>query len=73
MKKRPPLSADILVEDLVEAYPELVGPLAFRGVVCIVCGEAYWGTLEELAASKGITDMDGLIKDLRMDMAQGPI
>ena len=64
MSNRPPLSADTLVEDLVEAYPELIGPLISRGVVCIVCGEAYWGTLGELAASKGITDMDALIKDL---------
>jgi len=73
MDNQPPLSADILVEDLVEAYPELIGPLAFRGVVCIVCGEAYWGTLGELAASKGSPDMAALIKDRRLDMAQGPI
>ncbi len=73
MNNRPPLREDIFVEDLVEAYPELIGPLAFKGIVCIVCGEAYWGTLKELAASKGITDMEALIKDLRMDMAQGPI
>lgn len=73
MSNHPPLSADIFVEDLVEAYPELIGPLAYRGIVCIVCGEAYWGTLGELAASKGITDMNALIKNLRMDMAQGSI
>ena len=70
---RPPLTGDILVEDIVDHYPELIGPLAHRGVVCMVCGEAYWGTLEELAASKGIEDIDGLIKDLRMDLAQGPV
>lgn len=73
MKNRPPLTEDIFVEDLVTAYPELIGPLANRGVVCIVCGEAYWGTLKELATGKGITDMEALIRDLKMDMFQPPI
>jgi hypothetical protein len=70
---RPPLRGDLLVEDLVAAYPELIGPLANRGVVCLVCGEPYWGTLEELAAAKGITDIAGLLRDLTIDLAQGPI
>lgn len=69
----PPISEDILVEDLVEHYPDLIGPLAHRGVVCMVCGEAYWGTLGELARSKGIQDVAGLIRDLKMDAALGPI
>ena len=73
MKKKPPLTEDMFVEDLVEAYPELIGPLANRGVVCLVCGEAYWGTLKDLATKKGITDVKALIDDLRMDLAQGPI
>lgn len=64
MENRPPLTKDILVEDLVVAYPELIGPLSRKGVVCMVCGEAYWGTLEELARSKGIEDADQLIKEL---------
>jgi hypothetical protein len=63
----------MLVEDLVATYPELIGPLANRGVVCLVCGEPYWGTLEELAAAKGITDMKKLLRDLTIDLAQGPI
>lgn len=65
MGKRPPLTKDILVEDLVEAYPELIGPLLHEGVVCMVCGESYWGTLEELAQSKGIADTDELIASLQ--------
>jgi hypothetical protein len=59
------LDKDILVEDLVAVYPELIGPLMRKGVVCMVCGEAYWGTLEELAASKGVEDVEGLIDDLK--------
>lgn len=72
-RSRPPLSGDLLVEDLVAEYPELIGPLANRGVVCMVCGEAYWGTLAELASAKGISDVPGLIRDLEMDMAQGSV
>lgn len=41
------------VEELVERYPALVGFLMDRGVVCIKCGEPFWGTLAELVESKG--------------------
>ena len=65
VKERPPLNGDILVEDLVEHYPELIGPLTHRGVVCMVCGEAYWGTLGELARTRGVEDLDGLLKEIK--------
>ena len=64
MKERPPLTGDMLVEDLVEYYPELIGPLTHRGIVCMVCGEAYWGTLRDLARTKGVGDVDELIREL---------
>lgn len=48
------LDADIDVETLVEQYPQAVGFLAERGIVCIRCGEPYWGTLRELAQTKGL-------------------
>ena len=67
---RPVLSPEILVEDLVAAYPKLIGPLLRRGVVCMVCGEPYWGTLEELARSKGIEDIEGLLHDLEADLRE---
>ncbi len=50
------LDADIDVETLVEQYPQAVGFLAERGIVCIRCGEPYWGTLRELAQIKGLGD-----------------
>lgn len=55
------LNADIDVETLVEQYPQAVGFLAERGIVCIRCGEPYWGTLRELARTKG---MDGQIEEI---------
>ncbi len=62
--EKPPLTKDMLVEDLVQFYPQLIGPLAHKRVVCMICGEAYWGTLEELARNKGIEDIDALVAEL---------
>jgi hypothetical protein len=50
------VDGDISVEELVAQYPEAAGFLADRGVVCIVCGEPYWGTLRDLMAAKGMGD-----------------
>ncbi len=53
------------VEDLVEAFPKAVRILAEHNIVCIRCGEPYWGTLGELAADKGISDLEPVLADLR--------
>ncbi|NHB67692.1 DUF1858 domain-containing protein [Perlabentimonas gracilis] len=50
------ITKDILVEDLVEELPDSVIFLRERGLVCILCGEPVWGTLNELAKSKNFTD-----------------
>jgi hypothetical protein len=53
-----PITKDILVEDLVEQVPESVKYLLKQGIVCILCGEPIWGTLEEAAKNKGFSDDD---------------
>ena len=53
-----PITKDILIEDLVEEIPESVKYLLERGIVCILCGEPIWGTLEEAAKNKGFGDED---------------
>jgi len=45
--------------------PESVKILARNGIVCIRCGEPYWGTLGELAAEKGITNLEPVFDELR--------
>ena len=50
------IQADQPVEDLVESHPALVGFLVHKGLPCLVCGEPFWGTLAELARSKGWSD-----------------
>lgn len=52
------ITPDITVEELVEKYPGSVSILQKHGLVCIKCGEPVWGTLEELAKSKNLSDSE---------------
>ena len=51
----------MLIEDLVQEYPKLIGPLKVEGIVCLACGEAVWGTLEQQAEEKGIKNIDEIV------------
>jgi hypothetical protein len=57
------ISKDDLVEDLVQEHPDAVGFLLDRGVVCVKCGEPFWGPLGDLIAGKGL-DVDEVVSDL---------
>ena len=60
------LTADIPIEELVTAYPQAVGFLADRGLICIRCGEPFWGTLRELADSKNMGgQIEAIVQDLK--------
>jgi len=59
-----PIKRTTTIEEIVEQYPQLVRPLRDHGIVCIKCGEAIWGTLEELAREKGVTDLNSVINEL---------
>jgi hybrid cluster-associated redox disulfide protein len=37
------------VSEIIEAYPDAVRIFIAHGMPCLVCGEAFWGTLSELA------------------------
>jgi methionine synthase II (cobalamin-independent) len=50
------IHAEILIEDLVRAFPETIKILSEKGIRCLACGEPIWGTLAEAAKSKGYTD-----------------
>lgn len=52
----------MLIEDLVQEYPKLVGPLKEAGIVCLACGEAVWGTLEAQAVEKGLGNIDEIVE-----------
>ncbi len=56
----------MLIEDLVQEYPKLIGPLKTEGIVCLACGEALWGTLEAQAHEKGLNNIDDIITRMNM-------
>lgn len=58
------ITKDMLIEDLVETYPQLVAPLMDMGIVCLVCGEPAWGTLEEQALNVGLENIDEIVQKL---------
>ena len=52
------------VEEIVERYPKAVGWLVKHGIICVVCGEPFWGTLGELMEKKNIKNQGKILKDL---------
>ena len=52
------ITKTIYIEDLVRELPVAVRYLREKGIKCLECGEAIWGTLEEAAGDKGFTDED---------------
>lgn len=52
--EKPEITPDILIEDLVDAYPESVSILMEYDVQCIACGEPVWGSLGEKIRSKNL-------------------
>ena len=58
------INLDTRVEELVERHPKAVGWLTQRGIICVRCGEPFWGTLGELMERKGIKDGEGLVREL---------
>lgn len=54
MSTKPPITKDILVEDLVRYYPDSVSILMDYDVQCIACGEPVWGTLGDQIDRKNV-------------------
>lgn len=57
----------MLVEELIEQFPETVKFMVSRGLPCFVCGEPTWGTFEEMARRNGKSDpeIDALISEMQ--------
>ena len=62
------ITADDKVEDLLEKYPGINRYLMKRGIVCVQCGEAFWGTLGELIREKNL-DIDGILSEINAEFA----
>ncbi len=63
-KKRPVISADTSIEELIEVCPAAVKFLLDRGIRCIQCGEPVWKSLGELLWEERVEDPDEAIRQL---------
>lgn len=63
-----PITKDVQIEDLVEQLPQSIPYLREKGIVCVVCGEPVWGSLNDLATQKGLSDNDieQIVKELNL-------
>jgi len=44
------------IEEILEKYPKAQQFLSENGIVCVMCGEPVWGTLEDQMREKGFTE-----------------
>ncbi len=51
------------IEDILRDFPEKTGIFVQMGIPCLVCGEPFWGTVEELCERYNV-DIDLLLKKL---------
>jgi hypothetical protein len=63
------ITADDNVEELLEKYPEANRFLMKRGVICVQCGETYWGKLGDLIDEKKL-DKQEIIAELNAEFAE---
>ncbi len=66
-KPKPQINPTDSVEELVESYPQIVSFLLRKNIVCVKCGEPYWGTIGELIAGKG-GDVNALLAELNSEL-----
>ena len=52
------------IEDIVDKYPETIGPMQEMGVQCMLCGEPVWGTLGERIIDKELNNADEILERL---------
>ncbi|MBD3218389.1 MAG: DUF1858 domain-containing protein [candidate division Zixibacteria bacterium] len=63
------ITADENVEELLERYPEANRFLMKRGIICVQCGETYWGKLGDLIDDKGL-DKKQIISELNAEFEE---
>lgn len=55
------ITADMLIEEIVEKYPETIKPLQEMGVQCMICGEPVWGSLADRAREKNLDNINEIL------------
>ena len=64
MTENTKITAESRVEEIVEKHPKAVGWLVHKGIICVVCGEPFWGTLGDLMGRKNIKNPEKLLVEL---------
>ena len=57
------IAKDMPISDVLDKYPNLVTVFINHGLPCLVCGQPFWGTIEELA-QKHNADVNELVNKL---------
>lgn len=57
------VTSDSRVEDVLREHPDLAPVFIQNEIPCLVCGETFWGTIEELARFYG-KDMSKIMKEI---------
>ena len=57
------ITPETVVEDILSEYPALAKVFINFGLPCLVCGEAFWGTVADLVHGRDV-DLDKLLKTL---------
>ncbi len=67
-----PLTIDTPVEVILDEHPAAADWLLQRGVVCLRCGEPFWGSLGELLRNRRYTDEETarLVTELNAHLAE---
>lgn len=70
-----PLTGAEPVDELIEAYPVTRGWLGGHGLICVQCGEVYWGSLASLAQARKMdeTRFAVVLGELNALLAQGAV
>ncbi len=50
------ITKDMWIEEILEKYPAAQDFLSKKNVVCVMCGEPVWGSLEEVMKEKDFDD-----------------
>lgn len=57
------ITKETSVEELLNSAPGLAKTFIKLGLPCLVCGQAFWGTIEELARQNNIP-VEKILKEL---------
>jgi hypothetical protein len=60
------ITKEMWVEEILEKYPTAQEFLSKKNIVCVMCGEPVWGSLEELMQDKdfSVEEINTIIKEL---------